>query len=37
MLWRVNDAQLMNKLRNIFPAIKEFGKAKPDSKPQKNE
>jgi len=33
-VWRVNEAELMQKLKSVAPGIKEFGSVKPDYKPE---
>jgi hypothetical protein len=32
-VWRVNDAELTQKLKQVAPGIKDFGSVKPDAKP----
>lgn len=33
-VWRINEAELMQKLKGVAPGIKDFGSVKPDPKPE---
>jgi hypothetical protein len=33
-VWRVNESELMQKLKGVAPGIKDFGSVKPDPKPE---
>lgn len=32
-VWRANEAELLQKLRQVAPGIKEYGSVRPDAKP----